>query len=441
MSNNDKSTPFYKRKIFILPAVVIGIGASMTVLNAVMNTGDEASSVSIADATQVKSQIASPAGTGEASEKYNEQVVEFSKKSAEQAIANDGTYVQQVTNEPLAPSFAEKNNAIADNNASISIASLTAPKNEKEVIIKKEIVVDNTQLEQLKLELEKSKQMLLAEQENTKQLLIQQEMARQDAINTQNNERIARETENIEKVFTTYLENYRKTAPGKPSIKVFASYEPEQKATDAMPDKDAKTDTPSNKDKKAESFVKPGDMLYAKNKIAINTDYSAQNVVIAEIISNDKKTNGAKAFGSFQMKKDSLVLQFNRIQLNDGTSVAIDGYAINENDYIATVRSDYDNHYIERYGLFFAGAFVKGLADAVTQKAGQNSTVVYDANGNPVGNTSGNYELTAQDSMIIAGGEVATQAADILKQNMNRAPTVTLNYGQTFGIVIMDVKK
>lgn len=421
-------TPIYKRKLFVITGgfVVVGMVVALVSLN---NNSSVPSSVNVQSAKGIEGSITKTAGTENATKSYNEQLAEHNKERAEQAVTQGVAFVEEVTNQEKAESMVES--------GPIKIGNQVIG---EEVYVSNQetrVIIDDSRIRELELELKRLEIERERDRERTKQMLISAEESRIASIETVNQVRVSEKLQNIESVFSEYAANYRTTTPATTMVTVF---NPVQRAEEVSPgnQQGSQQGNQTVQQPKTPSILKPGDMVYAVNKVKINTDYSAKNVVVAEVVSPDKRINGSVAFGSFDMIKDSLVLRFNRIKYPSGKIESIEGYAIDESSYMTSVRSDYDNHYFQRYGLFLAGTFIKGMAEAVTQKSRQGSAIVYDAQGNPAGSTQGNYEMTAEDQLIISGGEVAKELSTVLAKNLDRPPTVTLDYGQTFGILILD---
>lgn len=432
MSSKKEAVPIYKRKLVWIVAGFMFFVFISVFVDFSSDKKDLQNSVQI-QAPPSFNQSNKPPVDAKPTEKYQEQVIEYSLEESSKAEKRGETYIQQTTNEPKADSLVEENNRSVKGELPIS---LDKPPETK---IVERVIVDNTEIEKLKKELEIAQKKMEAEQEKTKQLLIKEAERQKTEIQRVNYEQVQAEKDNINKVFGVYAQAYNASIyNGNINFIPVKKVEPE-----TSPGQDSKKQgdaTKSEGKNEVNNFiVHAGDMLYAKNKIAINTDYSSQNVVQAEVISSDKEKNGSILFGSFVLKKDTLVLSFNRMILPNKKVISIEGYAINENDYTTSVRTEYDNHYLERWGLYAAGKFTEGLAKVALKKADQGTTVVYDANGNPVGDAGGTYTLNPLDEVAITLGEVATDAAGTLKENLNRPPTVTLDRNATFGVVLMNV--
>lgn len=180
------------------------------------------------------------------------------------------------------------------------------------------------------------------------------------------------------------------------------------------------------------SQVKIGDVFYAINQMAINSD--AASPVVATIVMGPLK--GAKVFGAFERNDTTLVVAFNRLVLPDGGStVNMTGFAVDPQTSSADVSSDVDTHFWSRWGSLLAASFLQGFGEAMTDK---NESATVDTGNTVVTSRDGK---SYKDVTLEAFGKVGENAATILMQNFNRPPTVYLNAGQPLGVLILDLQR
>jgi len=169
-----------------------------------------------------------------------------------------------------------------------------------------------------------------------------------------------------------------------------------------------------------------GDILYAKNELKLNSDSPspAQATVV------NGKYKGAKLLGGFKRQGGYLRIQFNRLILPSGEEHQIEGFAINPEVPSAAVRSDVDNHMLQRWGGLMAASFLSGFGEAISQS---DSTISVSD-----GQTTKAYpEMDTRKQLWSAGGKVGEKLAQKFDSRFNMPPTVTLAPGENIGVLII----
>ena len=177
-------------------------------------------------------------------------------------------------------------------------------------------------------------------------------------------------------------------------------------------------------------MLKAGSILFAILNTGVNSDQ--QGPVMATIVNG--KFKGAKLIGSLKQTSDGqrVVLTFNEMSMQSWDDVInIKAVAINPDTAHTAIASDVDNHYILRYGMLFASAFIQGLSQAV-QLSG--STNVSD-NGT---NTTARPKLDTTEKLYVAGGKVGEKFSTIAEKQFNRRPTVVVKSGVGIGVLFTD---
>lgn len=174
--------------------------------------------------------------------------------------------------------------------------------------------------------------------------------------------------------------------------------------------------------------LKPGDILYAINRVTLDSDAPGPSMV--EIIHGPYR--GAKVIGSFKRLNKHLTLEFSSIVMPSGVSYQIQGYAIDPQTDRTAVRSSVDSHYLERFGGLIAASFLEGFGDAVSSSGTSSYSNVYGG-----GYTIPNYNLS--EELWIAAGNVGNRVAGIMERNFDRVPTVTLNSGTDIGVLLISL--
>lgn len=191
----------------------------------------------------------------------------------------------------------------------------------------------------------------------------------------------------------------------------------------------AKTETmPGYGNSNVPPFLKPGDILYAVNRITLDSDAPGPSMV--EIIHGPYK--GAKAMGSFVRSGQNLTLQFEGLVMPDGRTYSIKGFAINPSTDRTAISTSVDNHYIERYGGLIAASFLSGFGKAVGSSGTSSYSNLYGG-----GYSVPNYDINEQ--LWIAAGEVGTKMSNLFERNWDMPPTVTLESGTDIGVLVISV--
>ena len=137
---------------------------------------------------------------------------------------------------------------------------------------------------------------------------------------------------------------------------------------------------------------------------------------------------GDNMLGSFQDVHERLVLALHQIVLANGQSEPISALAISPQSGLPAVRGTVDHHYLERYGLLFAGAYLQGYGQAFQQNG---STAV---TGSGLAITTHN---TAQYASRAALGSLGQTMAQQFTQDANIPATVSLPSGAGMGVLFL----
>ena len=424
MSTKKKSVPIWKSKVVIISAVFILIVLIFTLFKS-FSSGDQISVANVVSASKAVSKVSNSSGT-EGSDQYNSDVDQFNLKQFKEAEKKGGTFVSTISGGDRAESMADKAKFPIDIKPTVPVSSVDTgyqPYRPNSNASNQDL-----QLKQQNLELEKVRVQLELE-------LKRAETLRQQNVKTTNKQALEREVKQIDLIFAQYVENEKLSIPESEYVVLAPVAKNQDGKEDISSVEEEITPSPVEEE---EPPIRAGDVYYAINKIALNSDFSAKDAVIAEIISSDKKLNQTKFFGSFEYRKDSLIVKFNRYQLPDGTFYPVNAYAISEKDVTTAVKSSVDYHTFERWGLFFIGSIFESMARNTVARSQADTTVVYDYNGNPVGKSQTGYDYNASEELAIVLGDMASKAAKPLQENLNKPSTVLLDYGQTIGIIVLN---
>ena len=171
-------------------------------------------------------------------------------------------------------------------------------------------------------------------------------------------------------------------------------------------------------------IIPAGQIDYAVTILAVNSNVPGP----VECRLTSGPFRGDNMLGSFQDVHERLVLALHQIILANGHSEAISALAISPKSGLPAVRGTVDHHYLERYGLLFAGAYLQGYGQAFQQNG---STAV---TGSGLAITTNN---TAQYASRAALGSLGQTMAQQFTQDANIPATVSLPSGAGMGVLFM----
>lgn len=181
----------------------------------------------------------------------------------------------------------------------------------------------------------------------------------------------------------------------------------------------------------AAATVKAGDISFAVLNTSVNSDEPGP--VMATIVSG--KLSGARLLGSLSTSTrlaQKVVLSFNLMSLPHKTkSVSINAVAIDPKTARTALSSDTDNHYLQRFGLVFAAAFLQGLGEAITDSG---ATITQDADRRTTVTTA---TLSSGKKTLAAVGKIGEKAGEIFSQDVNRPPTIKVYSGVGLGVLFL----
>ena len=149
--------------------------------------------------------------------------------------------------------------------------------------------------------------------------------------------------------------------------------------------------------------LKVGDILQCVNRVTLDSD--APGPAMVEVVSGPYR--GARVVVSFQRLNEHLVLRFSELAAPDGSVHDIAGFAIDPATDRTAVRTDVDNHVLERWGGLVAASFLEGFGEAVERSGTSAHTTIYGS-----GWSVPDYSLG--EEMWIAAGKAGERAANAL---------------------------
>ena len=178
-----------------------------------------------------------------------------------------------------------------------------------------------------------------------------------------------------------------------------------------------------------EHFTRAGDITFAILDTAINTDEPGP--IMATVVSGP--FHGAKllgTLGTLSGERQKVTLNFNSMSLPDAkTSVPVTAVAIDPDTARTALSSYTNNHILLRYGSLFASSFMKGYADAISERG---TTVTANAAGDTTVNS---VPLDGREQVLVAIGELGNNWSTEAKRSFNRKPTIHVYSGTNMAIL------
>lgn len=193
--------------------------------------------------------------------------------------------------------------------------------------------------------------------------------------------------------------------------------------------------TTSSKDSTIPPMLIPGDILYAINRVSLDSD--APGPVMVEVVDDGLKGRpykGARVIGAFKRLNEHLTLEFSTITMPSGVTYSITGFGIDPKTDRTAVRTSVDNHTFAKWTKLLAASFFGGWGEAVSRSGTSSYSSMYGG-----GYSAPKYDLSEQ--MTIASGKAADKASNIFQREFDVPPTVTLKSGTEMGVLIFSVGK
>jgi intracellular multiplication protein IcmE len=173
-------------------------------------------------------------------------------------------------------------------------------------------------------------------------------------------------------------------------------------------------------------LIPAGRGVFAHPVLAVNSDASSPVVMQAD----SGPIAGDRMIGSFAKENKRLVIHINTV-IHDGKSIGTDGVVIAPDTMEAAVASNVDEHYLERFILPAAAAFVQGLGQALATTS--NTVAVLS----PLGGATTSTHLNLNQQLGVAAGVSAGQIGNVLNQEAPKGPTVSLDANVAVGVMFL----
>jgi intracellular multiplication protein IcmE len=175
-----------------------------------------------------------------------------------------------------------------------------------------------------------------------------------------------------------------------------------------------------------EILIPAGRGVYAHPILAVNSDASSPVVLQAD----SGPIAGDRMIGTFAKQADRLVIRINTV-IHQGQTIGTDGVVVAPETMEAGVASDVDQHYLARFILPAATAFVQGLGQAIATTS--NTAAVLS----PFGGAAYTTHLDLNQQLGVAAGAAAGQIGAVLNQAAPKGPTVSLEANVAVGVMFL----
>jgi intracellular multiplication protein IcmE len=166
--------------------------------------------------------------------------------------------------------------------------------------------------------------------------------------------------------------------------------------------------------------------LYAHPVLALSSDQASPAVFEAD----SGPIAGDRMIGSFSRQNDRLIVRINSV-IHNGEQISTEGVVISPETMEASVASGVDQHYLTRFILPAAAAFVQGLGQAIATTS--NTTAVLS----PFGGAATTTNLNIDQQLGVAAGAAAANIGSTLNQAAPKGPTITLDANVAVGVMFL----
>ena len=173
-------------------------------------------------------------------------------------------------------------------------------------------------------------------------------------------------------------------------------------------------------------LVPAGRGVYAHPVLALSSDESSPVVLQAD----SGPLAGDRMIGTFAKQANRLIIHVSTI-IHNGENISCDGVVTAPDTMEASVASRVDEHYVSRFLLPAAAAFVNGLGQAIETTS--NSVAVLS----PLGGATTTNHLNIQQQLGVGAGAAAAQVGQTLNQEAPKGPTVSLEANVAVGVMFL----
>ncbi len=172
--------------------------------------------------------------------------------------------------------------------------------------------------------------------------------------------------------------------------------------------------------------------VFAHTVLAVDSDGGGPIVLQADSgpLAGDRMIGTFAKAGGNNVPSDRLVVRVNSVE-HQGRSIPVDAIVTAPDTMETTVASSVDEHYLSRFVLPAAAAFVQGLGTALATTS--NTVGVLS----PLGGTSFATQLNFPQQLGVGAGVAAGQVASTLQQQAPRGPTIHLAANANVGVMFL----
>ena len=174
-------------------------------------------------------------------------------------------------------------------------------------------------------------------------------------------------------------------------------------------------------------LVPAGRGIYAHTVVAVDSDTNGPIVLEADT----GPISGDRMIGTFSKSGlDRLIVKVETVE-HRGKQLEANGVVIAPDSMETAVASSIDQHYVERFVLPAAAAFMSGLGQAVA--LGNSTSTV-----SPFGGTTQTFgPLSFKQEAMVAGGAAATAVSNAMTSSVPKGPTVHLAANVSVGVMFL----
>src|SRR5271157_2206218 len=174
-------------------------------------------------------------------------------------------------------------------------------------------------------------------------------------------------------------------------------------------------------------LVPAGRFVYAHTILAVDSDTNGPIVLEADT----GPIAGDRMIGTFSKSGlDRLIVRVETVE-HRGKALEANGIVVAPDSMEEAVATSVDEHYLERFVLPAAAAFVQGLGTAVAM--GNSTTTV-----SPFGGTTQSFgPLTVKQEALVAGGAAAQAVGNAMTASIPKGPTVHLAANVSVGVMFL----
>jgi intracellular multiplication protein IcmE len=173
-------------------------------------------------------------------------------------------------------------------------------------------------------------------------------------------------------------------------------------------------------------LIPAGRGIYAHPVLALSSDQASPAVFQAD----SGPIAGDRMIGAFSRASNRLIVRISTI-IHQGQPISAEGLVIAPDTMEASVASGVDQHYLTRFALPAAAAFVQGLGQALETTS--NSTAVVS----PLGGATTTTSLNFPQQLGVAAGTAASNIGSTLNQAAPKGPTITLDANVAVGVMFL----